>query len=169
VGQFSTGQVGQFWTGANTKALAGSNADCVEPGLASFLRRFFDMIKLEEDFEVWCVLSRYEIVRYRSGQREDKWSMICGMYLTEAEAHAGAIAMKSTPRPTVSPPRRSGEPIAWLVTYIILMHETGEAKYHVEPTTSGEISWNDDRDVMAIFPTRELAEAFAALTGHYDP
>ena len=56
-------------------------------------------------------------------------------------------------------------PVAWLVTFIILVHETGDAKYHVEPCYGGQIGWNDDRDVMAIYPTQKLAQDYAASMG----
>jgi hypothetical protein len=42
------------------------------------------------------------------------------------------------------------------------MHETGDAKYHVEPAWGGELRWNDDRDVMAHFETQEEAETWAS-------
>lgn len=128
------------------------------------------MTKSDEDFEVWCVLYGKEIVRYGTGPRKNKFSTIYGMYRTEEEARAGAAEIASKPRPVlwVPTPSLSKTPIAWLVTFIILSHESGDAKYHVESCYGGQIDWNDDRDVMAIFPTLALAKEFVASKGFPD-
>ena len=120
-----------------------------------------------EQFQVWCVLRKDRLVRYDSGPRDDQWSTIYGMYRSEDEARVGAVEMAANPPPILwqATPPFYDTPIAWLVTFIILGHEAGDAKYHVEPCYGGQIGWNDDRDVMAIYPTRVLAEAFAASKG----
>ena len=109
-------------------------------------------------------------MRYSSGPREDKWSSIDGMYRSEDEARAGAAEIASKPQPIVwvAMPALSKTPIAWLVTFIILSNESRDAKYHVQPCYGGQIGWNDDRDIIAIYPTLDLARDFAASKGFPD-
>lgn len=47
------------------------------------------------------------------------------------------------------------------MTFIILIHETGDAMYLAEPCYGGYQEWNDDRDIVAIFATKEEAQACA--------
>jgi hypothetical protein len=123
----------------------------------------------QDAFVVWLVRfdssSAHRIEPFYGGVVNDPFGKgVLGIFLTEAEAEQyGTALTASLGRFALKAPERPyAEAIAWLVTFIILMHETGEAKLHVEPSFGGACIWNDDRDVMAIFQTRAEAEQYVA-------
>jgi hypothetical protein len=122
------------------------------------------MSEVLEPFTVWCVLSDSKVQKFGSGPRKDPWTPIRALYESKTEALQYAKRKAGIlPKNGVWPRERPGEtPIAWLVTFIILMQETGEATYAVQPCFGGTVGWNDDRDVMAIFPAEALAKEYAA-------
>jgi hypothetical protein len=125
----------------------------------------------DPEFTLWLVRGSYSLDQsiepFHGGPFEDPFAKeVQGIFLTEAEAREHAPELLATRAqlvsPTGYPPGLYPEPIAWLVTFIILIQDTGEAKLLVEPTFGGECRWNDDRDVFAIFQTRAEADAYAA-------
>ena len=129
----------------------------------------------DNEFSIWAVTrgeslsaspSRYawNVTRFGSGRLAAPFGHgIKALYETrddaeEAAAHGDELYTSFS---------RSGrglfykEPIAWLVTFIILIHETGDAMYLAEPCYGGYQEWNDDRDIVAIFATKEEAQACA--------
>jgi hypothetical protein len=129
-------------------------------------------------FRVWLLVGKdysdpapplfgdYIIEPYDGGPIDPPFSKhVQGVYRTENEARCVAAALADhrpgiiTTRPLR--PYADNHPIAWLVTYIIICHDSGESTYYVEPAWGGLERWNDDRDVMAVFETGDEAEAWA--------
>lgn len=102
-------------------------------------------------FQVWLVRDAGG-ERFCGGPIDNPFgNRVVGLYRTETDAKSSDVARKAVYEDVV----------AWLCTFIVLLHGAGDAKYHVEATRGGRLAWNDDRDVMAVFETEEEARAWA--------
>jgi hypothetical protein len=111
----------------------------------------------------------YNVEPYDGGPFEEFSKSIRAIYRTEAEARAVAAVFASResrsvfePKPPMSP--YGDEVIAWLGFFIVLDNEWGDATWRAQATFGGETGpWNDDRDIVAIFATRDEALAWEAM------
>lgn len=131
---------------------------------------------VSKPFEAWLLLSarldlrehlktyqHYRVKAYYGNPVTAKWvRKVTAIYRTEREARsaieelAGRNAWDNWHHP-----RLYETPVAYLVTFIILIHESQESIYCAEATFGGQLYWNDDRDVMGIFATYEEAQDYA--------
>ena len=109
----------------------------------------------------------YHVEPFAGGALADPFaSGLLAIYRTEQDAREAVVSAHETYTYSAGPvqPRKPTYEniIAWLVTFIILSNESGDAKYHVQGTSGGQLRWNDDRDVIAIFMSQSEADAWAA-------
>jgi hypothetical protein len=151
--------------GSRSDSSAASSRSDVEPDVVT---------KAEPEFRVWLVLRETMPIKGTSFQHEHNVRPFDGgilprslrlrvraIYATKAEARSAASAMSIGTSPDATPPGVRDTPIAYLVSFVLRMHASGESTYWAHEFCGGKLDFTDDRDVYAVFATAAEATEHA--------